>query len=174
MPSYLLRPNGDTAKVDWTEDPVGPAFSTQNDAVTQPTAPTTGSNRITSATAGHICQLDVGTAVLVPGERVTQVRMWAYATTPVGGTINIVGAISGGGDLGSSFTIPSNSAFGWFSQTYNGTLTQTQVDALQVKAQNVASVATSEIDAMYLEVTTVLRSQVPFAPFIPSIPSIAS
>jgi hypothetical protein len=153
LPSYILRPDAD-AKADWTEDAVGTAFSKLDEAITQPTAPVTGSDRITSATAGQICQVDCTTITLAGGETVIQVKAWFYGSTPVGGSIIITSSISGGGDLGDPVTIPSNSPAGWYSQTYTGSLTQAQVNGLQLKMQNVASVATSEIDAAYIELTT--------------------
>lgn len=152
MPSYTLRPNGDS-KANWTEDPAGTAFSTLDESVTQPTAPTTGSDRITSATDGSLCVVDCGTTTLAGGETVTAVTVWVYAITPAGRNFTVLLVGSSAMTQPSSLVFPANTT-GWQSFTWLGSRTQSEVNAFQMQFQNGTGTGTVEIDAAYLEVTT--------------------
>lgn len=161
MATYLLRPNGD-GKAGWTEDPVGPAWSTLDDVVTQPTAPTTGSDRITSAANGDVCTPDFTTATIPAGESVASVTIWVYGITP--GTRNFTVQLQQGGTALSAllFTFPISTT-GWVSgvSTATGPVSQAIIDGLQVQLQSGSGSGTVEADAVYLEVTTRASSALP-------------
>lgn len=150
MPTHILRPNADT-KADWTEDAVGTAFSKLDDAVTQPTAPTTGSDRITATGSGTTCTVGCETFTL-GAEKVVSVTAWVYGQAVNGSnyyTFSVAGSV--GGLSSASYT---SASFGWASITYYIPLTQAQLDGLELTLITVGASGTREIDAAYIEVVT--------------------
>lgn len=150
MATQILRPNSDGGKVEWTEDPVGPAYSTLDDSVTSSDTPTTGSDRITVAATGKQNIVDHATFTL-GGRTVRRVTLYVYGKAVNGSNYYTISFSAGASALATAdYTTGS---FGWASTTYRGSLTQTQVDAL---ASSCISTGTGalEIDALYLEVET--------------------
>lgn len=90
MPSYWIRPSTDE-KADWTESPAGTAWSILNDAVVQPTAPSTTSGWVESATAGQLSRHKLTVPVLAANEIPQALRWWAYLTVPAGAKLTIQG-----------------------------------------------------------------------------------
>lgn len=168
MATYLLRPSADT-KAQWVEDPVGTAFSVLDDAVTQPTAPTTGSDRITSATNGDICTLEVPDQQLLPGESVTQIKLWVYIQTAAGRNCQI--GVNNAPAAMAAF-VAAGTAFSWNSVTYTGNATQAQLNSLQISLVNGNGAGTTEVDAAYIELTTRAKASIPSVAGLPSIPSV--
>jgi hypothetical protein len=154
--SYLLRPDGDAAVQKWTVDPSGTAASVLDEAVTQPTAPTTGSDRITSGTNTQICQLHFASATPGPGETVTSAKLWVYIITPAGRDCQIT--ITQTPSAVTPVTVPAGTAASWQSVTYTGGLTQAQIGALEAQIVNGTGTGTTEIDAAYIELTTVFNA----------------
>ena len=152
MPTHILRPNADT-KADWTEDAVGTAFSKLDDAVTQPTAPTTGSDRITTTGTGTVCTVGFETFTL-GSRRIRSITAWVYGqavnasnyyTFALRSTPALFGATQG------SYT---SASFGWASTAAYGSWTQAQIDTLELIITSQGATGTREIDAVYLEVVT--------------------
>ena len=153
MPRYVLRPNADV-KSDWTEDPVGTAWSVLDDSVEAPTAPTTGSDRITVASTGKTSAQGVGTFTLGGSERVVAARAWVYGkATAVVGQNYTVQLYDGAGAAALANTGYTSASFGWQSATYIGSLTQAKIDALEVRIISVGGSAL-EADAAYIEIVT--------------------
>lgn len=149
MATIILRPTGDT-KADWTEDAVGTAFSKLDEAVTQPTAPTTGSDRITATGNGTTCTVSFATFTLGASE-VVSVTLWVYGKAADASNYFTASILTPANRGGVSVT---SASFGWASVTYYGGLTQAQVDALEASFLTVGGTGTREIDAAYLEVVT--------------------
>jgi hypothetical protein len=153
MPRYLLRPDSDV-KAEWVEDPVGTAWSVLDEAVTQPTAPTTGSDRITTNVNAKTSSQGVTTFTLGTNEIVTSVRAWAYGKA-VDASNRIALSVYDG--LNSAFLCTEYHAansFTWWGAGYMGNLTQAQLDALEVRLGSNSTGSTLEVNASYIEVTT--------------------
>lgn len=147
MPTHILRPNADV-KADWTEDAVGTAFSKLDDAVTQPTAPTTGSDRITTTSNATACTVGFETFTL-GSRRIRSVTAWVYGQA-VDASNYYTFLVSGVTPLGAYF----GASFAWRSTTGYGSLTQAQLDGLELVMTSQGATGTREIDAVYLEVVT--------------------
>lgn len=153
MATTILRPTGDV-KADWTEDAVGTAWSKLDDDVLQPTAPTTGSDRITTTGNGTICTLSFGTFTL-GAQKVTSVTLWVYGQAVDGSnfyncTVSIPN-IQAGTLASAAYT---SASFGWVSGTGTRPITQAQLDGIEVGLTSAGATGTREIDAAYLEVVT--------------------
>lgn len=153
MGRYLLRPTDDV-KAEWTEDPAGTAWSVLDDSVEQPTAPTTGSDRITVTTNSKTSAQGLQTFTLGGSEEVEYARLWVYCKAASGFPISIVLYDSTvPGNLAS--TLVSSTSFGWVSCTYTGSLTQAKINGLEARViSNAAGSGTLEVDAVYVEVIT--------------------
>jgi len=105
------------------------------DAVTQPTAPSTASGFIRSATAGDVAEADVGTETLPGGATVTGATLWLYgsggAKRAVGATLKTGSTVLAGSDT--NRVIAAAGAEGWYSLSYSGSLTQSQIDGLRCR-----------------------------------------
>lgn len=155
MASYILRPDGDT-KAQWTETPAGTAWTNLNEAVTQPTVPSTASGFATSTTSGNILQLSYTTTTLAVNEYMTAVRGWAYVNVPAGATLTL--NIS---NYSPNLT-QSTAVTGWVSTPLytvtDSTTFQAGVDAMYFQATMTTAVATATtIYAMYMDMTTTIR-----------------
>lgn len=154
MPRYLLRPDADV-KADWTEDPVGSAWSVLDDNVTYPSTPTTGSDRITVASNSQISAQGVGTFTLGTNEVVVATRAWAYGKAVSASRYWQVTLYDGATPTILSQADYTSASFGWASASYTGSLTQAQINALEVRITSAgASAGTVEVDATYIEVIT--------------------
>ena len=154
MPRYRLAVNSDS-KADWTEDPAGTAWSKLDDNVEYPNAPTTGSDRITVATNSQISAQGVETFTLAGDEVVVCVRAWAYGKAVSAGRYYTVTLYDGATPAVLAEADYTSSSFGWAGATYVGSLTQAQIDALEVRVTSAGvSAGTLEVDAVYIEVVT--------------------
>ena len=161
-----LRPDASVSN-NWTANGTFP--SNLADAVSQPTAPGTGSGFISSSTAGQVAEMDLGTATLPVGATVTAARIWVYAA---GGTKRAVGVTlkTGASVLAGSDTnrvVAAGAAAGWYSLEYSGSLTQGQIDALRIRCAvestggggaSAATVYAAYAEVDYTSVTTYERS----------------
>lgn len=158
MPRYVLRPNADV-KAEWDEDPAGTAWSILDEVVEQPTAPSTGSDRITVSVTAKTSSQGVETFTLGAGEVVTAARAWVYGKAIDASNYYTVIVYDG---LNSAFLASAtytSDSFGWGSATYNGSLTQAQIDALEVRvASNVSGGGAPEVDASYVEIVTAYQT----------------
>ena len=154
MPTYYLRPNSDV-KADWTEDPAGTAWSVLDEAVTQPTAPTTGSDRITVAASGKFSKHGLTTVTLNPREVVASATAWAYGKAVDASSYWSLNIVSGGNAIAGA--TQKSSSFGWASTTYGGALTQSELDALELWLISTGT-GTVEVDALYLELQTTITA----------------
>lgn len=157
MPVYYLRPNNDS-KAGWTEDPAGTAWSALDDDVLQPTAPTTGSDRVTTSTNAAITTQDLTTFTLGANETVVRANLWVYGKAATGCYWS---AILFSGVTGKTSAVQTSTSFGWVTSTYAGSLTQSEIDALNVSiTSSIAGGLTVEVDAVYVEVETVVAAGV--------------
>src|ERR1043166_1830257 len=138
MPTNFLDPSADGTQNAWTKSTGTAGWSLLDDATRQPTAPTTGTDRITSSTSGQ--QQDIAfpdTLTFATGQGV---KGWVYA----------IGGNRRGIDLyvsknnGSSFTgqttlfAASTSPPGaqWYSVDISSTFASTSdMNALQIRLQ---------------------------------------
>lgn len=168
MPTYIVRPTA-TAKNDWDTD-AGTAHAALDDVVTDPTVPTTGSDRVFTNVASEIVTVDLADLAIPPLERVVRIDGKWYIISGVGSALTATLAISGSGDLGTPTAVGASST-GWVTNTFMGFASQAQINNLQVKVQKSSGANTDEIDAAYAVITTVASESQPDLPGIPNIPS---
>lgn len=158
MPSYISRPNVDVT-AGWTETPAGDAFSTVDDAVSQPTVAGTADYCSTSTNAASFAVGFENVAERIPpGERVTGITVWVYgyagASSSVGFFLyDLSGATA---YTGGSVT---DTSYGWESSTtWAGNLSSAQLDGLWVDFVQTGT-NESRIAAAYLEFTTEVTAE---------------
>lgn len=152
MPRYILRPNADV-KADWTEDAVGTAWSKLDEAIEYPTAPTTGSDRITTTANNQTSSQGVETFTKASDEVVVATRLWVYGKA-VNGSNSFTTTLYTTPGAVLAATAYTSSSFGWSSATYEGDLTQAQIDALEARVISSGASGTREVNAAYIEVIT--------------------
>jgi hypothetical protein len=146
MPRYVLRPEGDTL-AQWNATPASYSYSALDDAVEQPTVPTT-TDYISTSLTGKSCLLNVPTVDLASNEEVVAVKAWMYGKNAANSTRL---DISGSQQWATGNQTSTTNA--WFSVTYTGTMTQAQVDALRIFIYSQGAVLHT-VYAAYLEVFT--------------------
>lgn len=156
MPRYVLRPDADV-KADWTEDAVGTAWSKLDEAIEYPTAPTTGSDRITTSSSVATSSQGVTTTTLGVGEEIISATAWVYGKAVDASNYYQITIYDGAGTAQLVGTNYTSGSFGWGSVTYVGLLSQAKLDALEIRIISVGTGAL-EVCAAYLEVTTTLQS----------------
>ena len=162
MTVTLLRPNADIAG-DMTLTGSATYFGALDDAVTQPTAPGTGTDYCSHGTAGRFAH--VGCQTFTKGlDVVSQVTLWIYLETgKKRGCLFRINSTAGTLQEGS---VGADTAAGWQSITYTGTLEQADIDALAIYAEVTATApgggaGTVAVYAAYLEVTHAAPGQNP-------------
>ena len=155
MPTYILRPNGDD-KADWTETPVGTAFSILDEPYDYGDASaglTTykGSNYIASNTDSQTCRLNVETTTLAAGEVPVMARAVIHARAAAGRLISF-GVVGGS----SSSNLFSNTSYGWLKNLTptTGIADQSAVDGLQLNIVAVAGTGEVRVAIAYIELQT--------------------
>lgn len=129
--TYTLRPDS-TVTSNWTVTPTGSAaFAVLDDAVLQPTAPSTSSDHLSSSTVGNAAEIHVQTQPLAAGDTVLSTTAWAYLQPGPKRSITLT-LLSGSTVLGST-TAAQASGTSWRSVTSNSALTQAQVDDLRLR-----------------------------------------
>ena len=130
--TYVLRPDGTVSNV-WTVTPSGStAQVVLDDAVLQPTAPSTATDYLTVTGNGpKVAEVTVGTQALAPGDTVTSTTAWAYVATGSGRTVTLE-LLTGTTSLATS-TIPAGAAASWRSVATSTALTQAQLDNLRIR-----------------------------------------
>lgn len=149
MATAILRPNADVT-TGWTTTPGAQStFDMLDDVVTQPTAPSTASDFITSTTTATF-EVALET---VSVSAVSQAVLWVYSDASLTGA-NTVYAIYKGATSIASFTISVSQAAAWNSVTYSGSLTQAEVDDLRIRGtDSTAITGTFNAYAAYVELT---------------------
>lgn len=160
MANYI-DPNADGANNAWTKSTGTAGWSLLDDAVRQPTAPSTGTDRITSSTSGQLQDLAFpNTLTHSAGATYT---LWFYA---IGGNRRgFTAAVStnDGTSFGSANTIIAAStsppAAQWYSLDISSLITsQATLDGLRVRLACTSisggGATAVEIDAIYLEQVT--------------------
>lgn len=147
-PPYILEPDEDQ-KADWTETPVGTAWSAVRDGVRQPAVPPLTSH-ISTATNDASCVLRLTSFLPVGNEVVTSVRVWLYCETPAGRDFTLT-LLEVSGIL-TRLTVPAGTAAGWESIAYVGQLSQTQLDGLRIAADAGTGTGTVTVYSIYAEV----------------------
>ena len=150
--SFYLRPSADTVTAEWTPDSGSVHFNRVNDVVIQPTAPGVSDNYLDSNLVGigtHTDELEIQTGTI---NRISSMKLWVYGETTA---LSVVSAdvFLGGAYGGFQNIIPALSAAGWFSLTFSGSYTQTDLDALKIKIKNTTTGAgEAKVYAIYVEV----------------------
>jgi hypothetical protein len=154
VPTYYLDPDGDD-KADWTEVPVGTAFSALDDGVRQLATPDT-SDYVQSSTHAQVTRFNLETFTLSAGETVTSVTAWAHvALASSNHSVSLIPRIAGGA-AASGVQLASD---GWGSNTWTRSFTQSEVNALQIQLtlnETAAEAGSTKVHAVYLEVETTI------------------
>lgn len=130
--TYVLRPNA-TVSNAWTVNPTGvSAYTVLDDALLQPTAPSTSSDYLNANANGpKVAEVHVDMQPLAPGDAPDATTAWAYIAT--GSTRTVTLELMTGATSLATTTIPASSAAAWRSVSTATGLTQAQVDDLRVK-----------------------------------------
>lgn len=164
--TYTLRPDS-TVTSNWTITPTGSAaFAVLDDAVLQPTAPSTSSDHLSTSSAGSATEVGVQAQPLGSGDTVLSTTAWAYLEPGPKRSITLT-LLSGATVLGST-TAAQGSGRSWRPVTSNSALTQAQLDDLRVRVTLGGTGASSAgfAYAAYVSVRTagVLSSTIPSPP----------
>ena|ERR1035437_1503310 len=144
-----VDPNGDSTPLQWSPIPGATHYTALDDGIRQPTAGGTA-DYITSSANGKIDIFDMST--LTVGS-VSNVTVWAYNAGVTANCVSVSIYMGGGWTALTAIGVVSSVA--WRSVSFNGTWTQSDLNAMQVKVQNtetnVPFVAT--VDSLYCVVT---------------------
>lgn len=158
-----IEPNGD-GTVQCTPTPTGTHYTTVDDHIFQPTTPTTTDYVSCSVNKGD--NFAMGTTTNVAS--VSSVTVWLYENTKINNTF--VGELWNSAhttQYGTSQYFTHVTSAQWQSVTFSGlSLTQSQLDDLQVAVRNINQSSTSggsvtAFYAMYATVTYTLDNQAP-------------
>ena len=155
MAIYTVRGTADY-KAQWTETPVGPAWSALDDTAKEPSTPDLTDYITSVATPGSACQLNLADLTLAHGERIASVVAWAYGHASTSNTISLYFTDASGVSLNTG-TVYSSTSDGWFQNAIDGRLLdQTKLNALGIGVNCNGSSTGSRIYAMYAEILTVV------------------
>ena len=131
MATDFIDPNADGTAQDWTAYPSTPAWDCINDGVRQPTS--VDSSYIESSTDAYASEFNFTTLTVAS---VSSVVVWVYHMDG-GADSTVIGVqIYMGGSWQTQQNLPHN-LDGWDSLTFNGTWTQADLNALQVRVISV-------------------------------------
>jgi len=147
-----VNPNADVGTPEWSMI-AAPHWNKINKVTLQPDLPDTGTDISDLTTATHIDVFDMTTIASVA--EVTNVKIWVYGLKNSWNADFIQGSVYMGGEW------KSTSSFGfvrytpsWQSLSFDGTWTQSDLDAMQVKLISTGSNGMdNHIYSMYVEVT---------------------
>jgi hypothetical protein len=151
---YTLRPAAVISN-NWTVTPSSStAASVLADVVSQPTAPGTATDYLSSQAGSAVAEVTVQSTPLEAGDSVVSAQGWAYLASGSKRTVQLE-LVSLGASLGST-TVPAGQAAGWQSVTVNQALTQAQLNDLRIRITLSGSGAstTSIVYAAYVALTT--------------------
>ncbi len=155
---YFLRPNADS-KADWTETPIGTAFSTVDDAVFEPNAPDTG-DFIQTASTANLSIMGLETFTKPPGEIVRRVAVWAYGTNSAGGGHSVVLQTSTPTTIATASNTGTSPAWVTSGDIKVGNMTQATIDGLQLTIGTTGNIS-STLYACYVVIITNLHTDLP-------------
>lgn len=160
MATNFIDPSADGANNAWTKSTGSSASALLDDAVRQPTAPTTGSDRITSSTAGQLSDLVFpNTLTHVAGSTYT---LWVHATPGNRRGADTLIAVDDATFANSAATVPAQTpaaAQAWYSRDVSALIdSQAKLDGFRARL-SCSSVAgggatACAINAVYLEQVT--------------------
>lgn len=151
LPLYLiLRPNGNN-NTNWNLND----YTLIDDIVTQPVAPTTGSdyaypNKNDDSESQEWTLEDCPTHI----SSVTSVIVWVYGkSTEADPTMDV--NINVNSSWQTAQTITFTSSYAWYSKTFTGTWTEANMNGMLVRltTKSIVNNLTWEIDALYCYVT---------------------
>lgn len=147
MTDTALQPNADVTN-NWTKSAGSNGYACIDDAVTQPTDPTTSGDgeNISSSTDTQVQECHVGTFTL-GSDTMNSATLWVYAET--GRKRGIDWDLRHGSTvLATGTRIPAQSSAQWHSVTYNGSITQAQIDDLRLKLTCVSTAGGGGADSV--------------------------
>ena len=149
MATGYVDPSGDDTQV-WNAPTATPVYTEIDDGIRQPTAPNTADYDRDAGATEKIDIFDMDTITNV--DEVTQVKLWAYGK--IGGLdpAECHGDVYLNGSWTSLTDFVFTTSYAWKSITYNGSWTQADLDALQVKLRKI-NTGFAEVAAVYCEVT---------------------
>ena len=154
--TYTLRPNSTvTNSPAWTLNPTtgSTVHGVLDDAVLQPTAPSTTSDFIRTNASGRIAEIGMDTQQLASGDAVTSTVARVYALNGNSRTITM-GLYTGSTLLGNT-SIPAGGAAAWRTFTSSTALTQAQVDDLRIRFTSAGTGSQNgTVFAAYVSLTT--------------------
>lgn len=158
MATGYVDPNGDGSTLEWSPIGGGSHYVEVDDGTRSPTAPDTA-NYISAAGTGNGTRTDelhCGTIASVSS--VSSVKIYIYASTAGSGAggASLKCNINMGGWQTEQTVFSGSQSAGWFSVTFNGTWTQSDLDGLQIRLAHVRTlglVAACTVYAVYGEIT---------------------
>ena len=144
-----VDPVGDNA-VAWTPSTGTVHYVLVDDAVRQPTVPTT-TDYISAVTFGVNDDFDMGTLTV---SEVSSVTVWAYAKHDTAAALNLNVYLAGAWQTANT-TNTLSGTYAWYSATWNGSWSQADLDALLVRVTktNAQEVYVETVAAIYADIT---------------------
>jgi len=130
MPTTYLDPDGDITN-QWTKSTGTVSWSLLDDAVRQPTAPTTGSDRLTTTTDAQVTEVTLTSLALGTGSVVSVIAWWHGANGSATKSSVDLALYTGATQL--AVTTITSTTETWYSVTYTGPLTQAELDDLRIR-----------------------------------------
>ena len=125
----FLDPNADV-NVNWTKSAGSTGWELLDDAVRQPTAPTTGTDRCTTTTSGQVCE--VGFDTVTKEGTITKVTAWWHGANSHATRATVRFSIYEGG-VERAYTVITATGEAWHSLDWTADLTQAQLDGISVR-----------------------------------------
>jgi len=149
----IIRPDGDSSPLQWTStggNHYGELTTDPGDLVTQPTTPNTSTNINNGGSSGNADQFAMGTLTVT---QVTAITVWVYgSSTKNSSTLTVNLYWDGSAQQYSSVSL--NTGASWQSTSFTGlTLTQSQLNSLEVYIKGAAGGRTYTAHALYADVT---------------------
>jgi len=155
--SGFIDPNGDGATGSWSATPTGTFYTTVDEAIRQPTSPTT--TDYISGVANVAASINFRMSSLINVGSVSQVIVWVYHNDVSNGLVAVQLYDDDETTTRSDATaLPKRTTDTWDSVTFSGlSLTQAQLDSLTVRltASKSGGGATStiKVSAVYADIT---------------------
>ena len=126
-------------------------FDRVNDAVTQPTAPSTASGWLVMSSGAPKTEI-LGMETIAGVAAVSQIKVWVYSSFSQSGP-TFLASVFVGGRFENNISLGALPAAGWYSATFTGAWGQADLDALQVRFSFTSGSPSGVLYAMYAEVT---------------------
>jgi len=144
MATGYVDPNANGTTIEWSPS-AGTNYECVDDGVREPNAPDT-SDYVNTGSGGDIDEYQMTT--LTGADSITEIKVWAYVKGfgPDPFYMNIY--VDGAWQTEQSVTI--SDSWAWYSATFSGSWSQSDLDALQVR---IKSGAAEDCAAVYAEIT---------------------